>query len=1145
MAIRFKSAPVYPPGGVLNITSGFGKRAIDDAIEPHNAVDIAAPVGTPIHAVADGTVFRLVNNATCGVGIVLLHDEVDVEGVTSYGRKPRFTTSVCHMREGSPQEFNITVGSKVTAQQVVGRVGMTGRTFGPHLHFILKKVNRDPDVGDREVGEEGTILQITDTAIDPLPYLTAVANVSSNSSTNSTRPVQQVPPSRAAISPYIEALESFHPKIQYELTRRRISSETVNTYMPFVKLTSLSQVPKQLLDGTALNNLPDSETLAYCPSLGIHGLNDVSFEDIYLTRDNNRSTVAYGISQDGNRTIPILVANASKDAKNIPIPGITQVNVERSTAGPMGVRGGLMKADLKIVAYSVGQVDALLRYFLRPATRVVLELGRTSSNPNEIKITPFDWKKAVKGELGYKKNNSEIKLNIKEYFTSLIKDEDHQKDFIKQYVYNNYGNYEIFIGYVVKFNLKYNKNNIFEIDLTIHSVQQFEVPTKHTAVQSTCPSPVSACKVIDIQEYFNDVYNWKTNHFTKLISYYRNIRIGTDSVWSDQIVPIKNDQSEQRTAGAASTNAGTRENEYFVSWRFFIEKILNDRVLGIASMLGDNPEALAQLALLRPTREVTGSLAESGLFANQVGYHPSLRSVNPGVMLIRNPIAQSQYINSDDDLIFASLTNAAASGSSAIRQTLTDSTLERRLEQALNPFENVIGPSVEAGASYLTRGIWINTSAIKQAFTSTDTVSSGINSLLSMMNSATEGYWNLQLYSTDVKNPGMHVIDMGLSKTPKLVSSVDKEDADTTNILNSVSGVNINRYYDGSEDNPKYIYMFNRGTKILNDGELGSDLIDLNVEFNMPQVVAVQAIANIGGPAQKGLLNTINVKELQQLSLIQGLYTPCGDNDDNGNCQSDELQRLDRRLADAIEQERLAKEEDARQGVQGNLQFTGETFVNVGPSERTVNAQRNVASIQLERDIITTTQFNPNLVGTLREYADLGTALQLMEINPARMMKKLNLDSTVAEEGRTPSKAHAFNSSNLTKTIVDVTLPGIGGINLFQSFLVDRIPSIIDRGFYVVTKITHEFSSQNGWITKIQGRFRYRPNIAESRAPTPPTGTTGTPGASGTSGRVASTPTTRSSVTSRSANPVNAPMRNTTVNNRPSTFDAFRNPFGR
>jgi len=95
-------------------------------------------------------------------------------------------------------------------------------------------------------------------------------------------------------------------------------------------------------------------------------------------------------------------------------------------------------------------------------------------------------------------------------------------------------------------------------------------------------------------------------------------------------------------------------------------------------------------------------------------------------------------------------------------------------------------------------------------------------------------------------------------------------------------------------------------------------------------------------------------------------------------------------------------------------------------------------------------------------------------------MKQLNLDSTSAERQRMPAEAHAFNSSNLTKTVVDITLPGIGGINIFQSFLVDRVPSIIDRGFYVVTKIVHEFSSQNGWITKIQGRFRYKPQNTSS-----------------------------------------------------------------
>ncbi len=919
--------------------------------------------------------------------------------------------------------------------------------------------------------------------------------------------------------------------------------------MPFVKLTSLSKVPKQLLDGTALNNLPDSETLAYCPSLGIHGLNDVSFEDIYLTRDN-RSTVAYGISQDGNRTIPILVANASKDAKNIPIPGITQINLERGTAGPMGVRGGLMKADLKIVAYSVGQVDALLRYFLRPATRVVLELGRTSSNPNEIKITPFDWSMAVKGKLGYKKNNNFVELPIEQYFTSLIKTPEHQQDFIKQYVYNNYGNYEIFIGYVVKFNLKYNKNNTFEIDLTLHSVQQFEVPTKHTAVQSICPSPTSKCNVMDIQEYFTDQYSWKDNHFSKLISYYRGLSAngntvgGEDAKWNSQIVSIKNDdsnqnQGEQRTGGGASTNAGTRENEYFVSWNFFVEKILNDRRYGIASMLGNDASvrAISDLALIRPVSEPTGSQDTSGLISNEVGYHPALRSVNPSIMIIYNEQAQEKYKQSTDKPLFESLKNAAAT-----ENNVTDKTVSERLSNtgianqiigSSKKFYNHRGTNTEAGASYLTRGVWINTRAIKQAFTSTDTISSAISSLLNMMNSATEGYWNLQLYSTDVKNPGMHVIDMGLSKEPKLVSadgqlSVDKEDADERNILSSVSGVNLNRYYGATEDKPQYIYMFNRGTKLLNDGELGSDLIDLNVEFNMPQVIAVQAIANIGGPAQKSTLQSINVEELREISLIQGLYTPCRNPSDTDSCESDEIQRLRESASYAqINIDRAKRARDTSR--QNRLRTDAQAF-----SDESIftNAERELQSIQNELNVAIANEFNPNLVGTLREYADLGTALELMEFNPSRMMKELNLDSTTS-----PSTTHAFNSSNLTKTVVDVTLPGIGGINLFQSFLVDRVPSIIDRGFYVVTKITHEFSSQNGWITKIQGRFRYRPNVAESKKSTTTTST----GGSG-----ATTPTTRPAVTSRTANPANAPMRNTTVGaTRPSNFDAFRNPFGR
>ena len=102
--------------------------------------------------------------------------------------------------------------------------------------------------------------------------------------------------------------------------------------------------------------------------------------------------------------------------------------------------------------------------------------------------------------------------------------------------------------------------------------------------------------------------------------------------------------------------------------------------------------------------------------------------------------------------------------------------------------------------------------------------------------------------------------------------------------------------------------------------------------------------------------------------------------------------------------------------------------------------------------------------------------LEYIEFNPSRMMEEFKKNSGVPTLLDPDNKnTHAFNSSNLTKTVVDLTLPGIGGIELFQSFWVDRVPSILDNGFYVVTKVSHEIAPEKGWITKIQGRFRFNP----------------------------------------------------------------------
>lgn len=911
-----------------------------------------------------------------------------------------------------------------------------------------------------------------------------------------------------AISPYIASLESFHPNIQYELTRRRISAETANVYMPFVKLTSLTKILPDNLQGGGL---------AWCPSLGPHGENEVTFDEIYTPKDN-RSIIGYAtgfVSQEGTEArnlgrVPVVVKESATrtDQRNIPMPGIVEMTAERGTAGPMGVRGGLLKADIKIVAYSIGQVDTLLRYFLRPATRVVLEFGRKSATKAEQPLKPYDWNKPMGGELGKPKG-------IADQFNDLILHPEAQREFINEYVYSNNGNYEIFIGYVVKFDLKYDKNNVYNINLTVHSVQQYEIPIKHTGVKSLCPSATDKCEAMDVQEYFSTEYSWKQKTFSKLMktvldeSYTPDNTRKAGTTWGNHFIPLKNPTTDNAVAGRQT---GLDESEYLVSWRFFVEKILLDEQLGIIALIkDDNTKKLIRRGLLQPIQ--TGSfVSEKNLIANEVGYHTNLRSIDPNVMIIYNETAQNslsedekqRYVN----IVTAALIKEDSVNTDTLQSFNSNKTIENLIvSSTVGSFRHVKskGPSTEAGIGNLTDGIWLNTKAIKQAFTTTDTVSNAINSLLTMMNTATEGYWNLQLYSSERPVSGLYVIDMGVSKpvcSPvgnEPFPWIDKEGIEFMGAeLDSIKYYNTPRRYQLSGDNegknrPRYIYMFNRGTKRLTDGEIGSELLDLNVEFNLPQVIAVQAIAGVGGPAQKSTLQSIDIPELNKINLIENVFSSCTSQDEicvNSTCPTDEeyLQALSEFSTARANYAEAQKE--ANRPTPAGTAGRDEVAAVATAARRQAEISRQAAEInrtQAKVAKIAVTRYGATkAVQQFQQLSNLGTMLGLVEFNPGGMVKKLNIDSINQDEfgGRTGTPqskykrpyTHAFNSSNLTKTISSVTLPGIGGIELFQSFLIDRIPSILERGYYIVTKVTHKFSSSNGWITTIEGRFRFRPD---------------------------------------------------------------------
>lgn len=116
---------LWPTNGVL--TSPFGWRW--GAM--HAGIDIGAPSGTPIVAAAAGTVFFAGWNG--GYGNLTLIDHGGGR-VTAYAHQSRFAVS----------------GGPVSRGQVIGYVGSTGDSTGPHLHFEVR---------------------VNGAAVDPMPFL--------------------------------------------------------------------------------------------------------------------------------------------------------------------------------------------------------------------------------------------------------------------------------------------------------------------------------------------------------------------------------------------------------------------------------------------------------------------------------------------------------------------------------------------------------------------------------------------------------------------------------------------------------------------------------------------------------------------------------------------------------------------------------------------------------------------------------------------------------------------------------------------------------------------------------------------------------------------------------------------------------------
>jgi murein DD-endopeptidase MepM/ murein hydrolase activator NlpD len=105
------------------VTSGFGNRLhpILNYVSAHNGVDYGTPLGTPVWAVADGTVVRAGWDKGGGNMVCVRHV---------------YSLETCYLHLS---KVEVKEGQRVAQKAVIGASGSTGLSTGPHLHFAMKR----------------------------------------------------------------------------------------------------------------------------------------------------------------------------------------------------------------------------------------------------------------------------------------------------------------------------------------------------------------------------------------------------------------------------------------------------------------------------------------------------------------------------------------------------------------------------------------------------------------------------------------------------------------------------------------------------------------------------------------------------------------------------------------------------------------------------------------------------------------------------------------------------------------------------------------------------------------------------------------------------------------------------------------------
>jgi hypothetical protein len=627
-----------------------------------------------------------------------------------------------------------------------------------------------------------------------------------------------------------------NPLIKAVLDNRSRLDNTVQVAMPFVKATTTLQH----------EFLGEESNIGF--TLGLHGINkDVTHEEMYAGIDPSAPLIGYTYRLDGtphlvyavnpeldqistrvdqifDKQASIVTYPNNSNFTRIPPPGITNMTIGRNK------NGLLASAQLDITIPSLIQLECLHRTFLVPGLGMVVEWGQqfaveslttnvTGELP-DISYNLFPWA-----------NRPELLRML----DKLARREVGLQDIMDKYVYPTSGQYMWMFGRVANFSVQSNSDGSFKANVKIvgpsedawaYSTTTTVVPKKDASAPYFCASDVNS-----VQSYFTNTVAGGLNLKTLLDDVRSGKRLKD---WEKHILYFKQGNQAQEgepkpnspTATTEQQSFGDSEDAYFMTWKFFVNVVINDDTHGIKAILrraGISPDKLATIGLLLPY--ASGPLRQNSNVAgipyvddpkeSFVGANPYLRSIDPSTLIIVNPTAAKLAEKNPQYNI------------PSMEEKLLEVNEDSNNFSKLGWFDKsatkyLTGDKLDRG--FLSCGVWVNHKAVVEAMAGADTIMRGISTLLERMNSATRGYWQLTLDQIEgddqLPNPHSYIV-------------VDANWRDSSE--NAVA-----KFIDN-------VHIFNKYVrKSTSDGTLvGSDLIECSVDLSLPKRLFSQ-IATLG-----------------------------------------------------------------------------------------------------------------------------------------------------------------------------------------------------------------------------------------------------------------------------------------------------------